>query len=72
MLVLTDKIRFLDLKVMMPSQTRRLTRHSQSQSEREKGPDTLRYYRWTPSAVTLGHFQSVRDEVNLDTLFLLP
>ncbi len=42
-----DKIRFLDLKVMMPSQTRRLTRHSQSQSARERA--------LIPAVTTGGH-----------------
>ncbi len=30
-----------------------------------KSPPTLRLYRWSPSTVTVGYFQSVRDEVNL-------
>jgi lipoate---protein ligase len=29
-------------------------------------PPTLRLYRWKPSAVSVGYFQGVRDEVNLD------
>jgi lipoate-protein ligase A len=33
-----------------------------------KAPDTLRFYRWKPSAVTLGYFQSVEDEVDLEAL----
>ncbi len=31
-----------------------------------KAPNTLRFYRWNPSAVTLGYFQSVEDEVDLE------
>ncbi|MEM0505671.1 MAG: biotin/lipoate A/B protein ligase family protein [Thermosphaera sp.] len=31
-------------------------------------PDTLRIYRFKPSAVTIGYFQAVRDSVNLDYL----
>lgn len=27
---------------------------------------TIRFYRWLPSAVSIGRFQSMRDEVNLD------
>ncbi len=34
----------------------------------DKVPDTLRFYMWKPSAVTLGYFQSVEDEVNLEAL----
>jgi len=31
-----------------------------------KVPNTIRFYRWTPSAVSIGRFQSVFNEVNLD------
>ncbi len=27
---------------------------------------TIRFYRWEPNAVSIGYFQSIRDEVNLD------
>jgi len=30
-------------------------------------PPTLRLYRWNPSAVSVGYFQGVRDEVNLNS-----
>lgn len=35
---------------------------------RPKGetPNTVRLYRWNPSAVSLGYFQSVEKEVNLE------
>jgi lipoate-protein ligase A len=29
-------------------------------------PDTIRFYRWKPSAVSIGRFQSIEKEVNLD------
>ena len=29
-------------------------------------PDTLRFYRWTPSAVSIGRFQKIENEINLD------
>lgn len=32
----------------------------------EEVPDTLRFYRWTPSAVSIGRFQKIENEVNLD------
>jgi lipoyltransferase/lipoate-protein ligase len=32
----------------------------------DKAPNTLRFYRWKPSAVSIGRFQSVHNEVNLD------
>jgi len=31
-----------------------------------KAPDTVRFYRWNPSAVSIGRFQNVADEVNLE------
>lgn len=68
MIVLTDKMRFLDLKVN-DAYTNMATDEALTKSKGEgNGPDTLRFYRWTPSAVTLGYFQSVEDEVDLDAL----
>jgi lipoate-protein ligase A len=32
---------------------------------KEKTPNTIRLYRWNPSAVSIGYFQSVEKEVNL-------
>lgn len=29
-------------------------------------PNVIRFYRWRPSAVSIGYFQSLRDEVDLD------
>ncbi len=29
-------------------------------------PDTLRFYRWNPSAVSIGRFQKIENEVNLE------
>ena len=34
--------------------------------QRNEIPDTLRIYKWRPSAVTIGYFQKIRDVVNLD------
>jgi lipoate-protein ligase A len=34
-----------------------------------KSPATLRLYAWTPSAVSIGYFQSIRSEVDLDECF---
>lgn len=68
MIVLTEKMRFLDLKVN-DAYTNMATDEALTKARGEgKAPDTLRFYRWKPSAVTLGYFQSVEDEVNLDAL----
>ena len=32
----------------------------------EKIPNTLRFFRWLPSAVSIGRFQKIRNEVNLE------
>ena len=31
-----------------------------------KSPPTMRFWRWSPSAVSIGYFQGIEDEVNLD------
>jgi lipoate-protein ligase A len=33
---------------------------------RREAPPTIRLYRWEPSAVSIGYFQSLEDEVNLE------
>jgi lipoate-protein ligase A len=33
---------------------------------RDETPNTIRLYRWNPSAVSIGYFQSIEKEVNLD------
>ncbi|MEM2122163.1 MAG: lipoate--protein ligase family protein [Candidatus Bathyarchaeia archaeon] len=38
---------------------------------RGESPNTVRFYRWRPSAVSIGYFQSLRDEVDLDKCRLL-
>jgi len=68
LIVLTEKMRFLDLKVN-DAYTNMATDEALTKARGEgKAPDTLRFYRWKPSAVTLGYFQSVEDEVDLDAL----
>lgn len=65
---MTETMRFLDLKVN-DAYTNMATDEALTKARGEgKAPDTLRFYRWKPSAVTLGYFQSVEDEVDLDAL----
>ena len=65
---MTKTMRFLDLKVN-DAYTNMATDEALTKARGEgKAPDTLRFYRWKPSAVTLGYFQSVEDEVDLDAL----
>lgn len=37
-----------------------------SEYTRSEGVPTIRFYRWLPSAVSIGYFQSMEDEVNLE------
>lgn len=32
----------------------------------KKSPPTIRFYKWKPGAVSIGHFQSMEDEVNVE------
>ncbi len=60
--------RFLDLKVN-DAYTNMAVDEAITKARGEgRAPDTLRFYMWKPSAVTLGYFQSVEDEVNLEAL----
>jgi len=34
--------------------------------QKGKSPNTIRFYRWNPSAVSIGYFQSLIDEVNVE------
>ncbi len=61
-------MRFLDLEVN-DAYTNMAIDEALTKSKGEgKAPDTLRFYRWSPSAVTLGYFQSVEDEVDLNAM----
>jgi lipoate-protein ligase A len=63
-----QRFRFLDLKVN-DAYTNMAVDEAITKARGEgKVPDTLRFYMWKPSAVTLGYFQSVEDEVNLEAL----
>jgi lipoate---protein ligase len=62
--MMSTRFRFLDMKVN-DAYTNMAVDESLAKARGEnKIPDTLRFYRWKPSAVTLGYFQSVEDEVN--------
>ncbi|MFQ6052777.1 MAG: biotin/lipoate A/B protein ligase family protein [Candidatus Bathyarchaeia archaeon] len=58
--------RFLDLKVA-DAYTNMAVDEALAYARGEgRAPNTLRFYRWRPSAVTLGYFQSVEDEVDVE------
>lgn len=63
-----QRFRFLDLKVN-DAYTNMAVDEAITKARGEgRVPDTLRFYMWKPSAVTLGYFQSVEDEVNQEAL----
>jgi lipoate-protein ligase A len=63
---MSESWRFLDMRVA-DAYTNMAVDEALSYAMGEgKAPNTLRFYRWNPSAVTLGYFQSVEDEVDLE------
>ena len=63
-----QRFRFLDLKVN-DAYTNMAVDEAITKARGEgRVPDTLRFYMWKPSAVTIGYFQSVEDEVNFEAL----
>ncbi len=63
-----QRFRFLDLKVNDAYTNMAVDEAITRARGENKVPDTLRFYMWKPSAVTLGYFLSVEDEVNLAAL----
>jgi lipoate-protein ligase A len=61
-------MRFLDMKVNNAYTNMAVDEALTKARGEGKSADTLRFYRWKPSAVTLGYFQSVEDEVDLEAL----
>jgi len=61
-----ERWRFLDLKVADAYTNMAVDEALACARGADRAPNTLRFYRWMPSAVTLGYFQSVEDEVNLE------
>ncbi|MBS7620401.1 lipoate--protein ligase family protein, partial [Candidatus Bathyarchaeota archaeon] len=58
--------RFIDLKVNDAYTNMAIDEALARARGEDKSPDTLRLYMWKPSAVTLGYFQSVEDEVDVE------
>jgi lipoate-protein ligase A len=61
-----ERWRFLDLKVADAYTNMGVDEALAYARGEGKAPNTLRFYMWNPSAVTLGYFQSVEDEVDLE------
>lgn len=63
---MSERWRFLDLKVADAYTNMGVDEALAYARGEGMAPNTLRFYRWNPSAVTLGYFQSVEDEVDLE------
>lgn len=63
---MTEMWRFLDLKVNDAYTNMAVDEALAKARGEDRSPDTLRFYMWNPSAVTLGYFQSVEDEVDVE------
>ena len=63
---LTEVWRLIDMRVEDAPTQMAIDEAIASARRREETPNTVRMYRWNPSAVSIGYFQSVAKEVNLD------
>ncbi|MFX1415553.1 MAG: biotin/lipoate A/B protein ligase family protein [Promethearchaeota archaeon] len=61
-----EKIRFLDLSVQNAYNNMAIDEAIMRSLREERVPPTLRLYRWNPSAVSIGTFQGMKEEVDLE------
>lgn len=66
-----EKLRFIDLETHNAAENMAIDEAIMLSLERGDVPPTLRLYRWRPSAVSIGTFQSVKNDGNLSFCFLL-
>ncbi|MFQ5833486.1 MAG: biotin/lipoate A/B protein ligase family protein, partial [Candidatus Thorarchaeota archaeon] len=60
-----EKIRFLDLDVQSAHMNMAIDEAIMMFLRKGQVPPTLRLYRWNPSAVSIGTFQGMTEEVDL-------
>jgi lipoate-protein ligase A len=65
-MVLREVWRLIDMRIMDAPMQMAIDEAVATARLVEDNPDTIRLYRWKPSAVSVGYFQSVKNEVNLD------
>ncbi len=58
--------RVIGLKAYMGAENMAIDEAISDMVAREVSPPTIRFYRWLPGAVTIGCFQCINDEVDLD------
>ncbi len=63
---LTEVWRLIDIMVEDAPTQMAIDEAVASARRREETPNTVRMYRWNPSAVSIGYFQSIAKEVNLE------
>jgi len=61
-----DEFRFIDLEVHTAFENMAIDEAIMLAIKDRKAPPTLRLYRWNPSAVSIGTFQGMLDEVDVD------
>jgi lipoate-protein ligase A len=61
-----EEFRFIDLEVHSAFENMAIDEAIMLSMKEEKVGPTLRLYRWSPSAVSIGTFQGMRDEVDTD------
>ena len=61
-----EEIRFLDLSIQNAHNNMAIDESIMRSLKEERVPPTLRLYRWSPSAVSIGTFQGMSEEVDLE------
>ena len=61
-----EEFRFIDLEVHTAFENMAIDEAVMLAMKEGKVPPTLRLYRWNPSAVSIGTFQGMKDEVDVD------
>lgn len=61
-----EEIRFIDLETNSAFENMAIDEAIMMAVKRQEAPPTLRLYRWKPSAVSIGTFQSMNDEVDIE------
>ena len=61
-----EKWRVIKLSTNSASENMAIDESILNSLSRGEVPNTLRLYRWNPSAVSIGYFQGINEEVNLD------
>jgi lipoate-protein ligase A len=64
---MTDKWRLIDMRIEDAPTQMAIDEAIAFARLRYMTPNTIRLYRWNPSAVSIGYFQSIEKEVNLPT-----